>query len=382
MATWIILVGSIRAVTGELLTYDHSHRPDQDRIKYRQGAQAGALYLASLVAALLAISSIFLPDLTVPLSILATGLPAFVAQDNNRFILSSLNWQGRGLLVDGIFIISLAAGLFMPRSPESLNVLLLIWVLSAWAAALLGTILIGFNASPKVAHNWFISQSKQSRLYFSDFFVANAVANSAVFIVAFLSGPEASGAIRGSQVLLVPILLIMRGASVALGPQMARYARSGRQQKVITITVVLTAAQVAAVLACWLVISIMPRKYIESLLGNSTTITLEIFPYAAAATLALGSATVAMLALKASGNVRWSVRFKIWTAPLTLGLVILGAHEWSAAGSQIGLAVGEVVRTIMEWIVLLTWHKRSKIPTPKREKKELVNDAKETKSVG
>ena len=93
-------------------------------------------------------------------------------------------------------------------------------------------------------------------------------------------------------------------------------------------------------------------------LGESSDVTLSVFPFAAAATLALGLATVAMIGLKAAGDVRQSLSLKLITAPLTLGMMTLGVFAAGAAGSQVGLAAGEGLRTAFQWRRLLSWQKR------------------------
>lgn len=379
VAIWIITVGSIRAVTGELLVYGHSHTMGENYTEQKLGAQASAWFLGLVAAASIAAVGAFFPNFSLPLMLVAIGIPAFVAQDNNRFILSTQGRQKLGLIVDIIYIMALVVGLFTPIAPTSFLGLISVWVGTAWAAALFGSAITGFAISPRRAWLWLTGQKHTVWMYFSDFFVANTVANSAVFIVALSSGADASAAIRGAQVLLVPILLVMRGASVALGPQLARYAHHGPQKSVLTITMALTAAQFVAILVSWLAIIALPAKYIQAILGDSSDITVSLFPFAAAATLALGSATVAMLALKAAGRVVWSVRLKIWTAPVTLLLIFIGSTHWSAPGSQIALAAGELFRTVLEWLVLTYWYrstKKSPVENGSRRSKNTIMEVK------
>lgn len=357
ISTWIIVVGSIRASTAELFLFDYS-AADEDTVRIKMCQSASSGVMLSLVASmLLVLIGFFLPLLTSAFSILAVGVPALFLQDANRFFLVSQRRQLSALAIDSFYVILIMLVMVVLIQPDTLEAFLWLWVSCSWAAALGGTLLTRLSFSLRGAIGWFSGQTRNVLHFFGDFIVANGVANAAVYFVAAWGSLADSAAIRGSQVLLVPILLVMRGASVALGSELARMAAKGDRRRVVQSVGVLSLVQVLAVSAAGLLVIVLPAEVVQTLLGDSADDTLRVFPFAASATLALGLATVAMVGLKAAGDVRKSLRLKVATAPLTLGLMVVGVLTSGAAGSQLGLGAGEGARTVLQWRRLRKWAK-------------------------
>ncbi|MEJ1194030.1 hypothetical protein [Pseudarthrobacter sp. CCNWLW207] len=357
ISTWIVVVGSIRASTAEVFLFDHSvGERHQVSIRISQSASAGLML--SLIAALgLVALGFIVPSAANAFGILAVGIPALFLQDANRFYLISEGRQLVALAVDVTYVISIVLTMVFLFTPGSLSGFLWLWVACSWVAGVSGVVLARYGISLRGATDWFSGQSRTIVHFFGDFVVANGVANAAVYFVAAWGSLADAAAIRGSQVLLVPILLVMRGASVALGGELARLASVGKRRRVLQAVGVLSLVQVVAVGAAGLVVSVVPNDIVRTLLGESSDVTLRVFPFAAAATLALGLATVAMIGLKAAGDVRQSLSLKLITAPLTLGMMTVGVFTDGAAGSQVGLAAGESLRTALQWRRLLIWQK-------------------------
>jgi O-antigen/teichoic acid export membrane protein len=357
ISTWIILVGSIRAATAELFVFNYTNDGARSFVEMNSKAMSAGVLLSVGCSLLLSLVGLFIPTLTEPFFILAMGLPALFLQDSNRYVLVAQKRHAMALLVDTAYVVSLVLVMAVFTSPDSLSILLTEWVGSSWLAAVVGVALIRPHWGLKAAISWFRGQGPSIRYFVGDFLVANGVANAAVYFVAIWGTLSDSAAIRGSQVLLVPILLIMRGASVALGSELANMAKSRRHGRLMATIGILSLVQVLAVIVAWLFVALLPEDLLAHFLGDSTQATLEVFPAAAVATLTLGLATVAMIGLKAIGNVRSSVRLKILTAPVTLAVMLVGTTLAGPAGSQIGLAIGEFTRTVFQWRLLRLWQK-------------------------
>lgn len=355
ISTWIILVGSVRAATAELFVFYHANDGAENFIKMNSQALSAGVLLSASCGIVLAIVGLFIPTFTVAFLILALGLPALFLQDANRYVLVAQKKHAPALLVDSLYVVLLVLVMAVITNPDSLSLFLAQWVGASWIAALLGVMLIRPRLRLETAVIWIKEQCASIRYFVGDFMVANGVANSAVYLVAIWGTLGDSAAIRGSQVLLVPILLVMRGASVALGAQLAGMAKNGRKARLVVTIGVLTIAQVVAVTFAWLLVTLVPEEMLAQFLGESTRATLDVFPAAAVATLTLGLATVAMIGLKAIGSVRSSVKLKIVTAPVTLALMVGGTAIGGASGSQWGLAMGEFTRTVFQWRLLRLW---------------------------
>lgn len=358
ISTWIVVVGSIRASTAEVFLFDHSGGPThQVNIRTSQSASAGLMLSFAAALVLLALG-LLVPSAAYAFGILAAGLPALFLQDANRFYLIAQGRQLVALAVDTAYVITIVLTMGVLAAPGNLAGFLWLWVSCSWFAAATGFVLARYRLGWSGATGWFVGQRRTIFHFFGDFLVANGVANAAVFLVASWGSLADAAAIRGSQVLLVPILLVMRGASVALGGELARMATAGKRARVLQAVGVLSFVQVLAVGAAGLIVALTPEGVVKTLLGESSEVTLEVFPFAAAATLALGLATVAMIGLKAAGDVRQSLTLKLITAPITLGIMMVGVLTAGAAGSQIGLATGEGLRTALQWRRLAIWQKR------------------------
>lgn len=352
LSAWIILVGSIRAATAEVYIFNHAHLNGRDRQRDRSAALLSGFLLAIVIGlALAAVCSVIGGDIPRYLAVLGLGLPALLLQDANRMLLNVSHQPGKALLPDAIYICLLTVSMLVPQSP-SLLYMTWAWILCSSTSALIGILLVRPSVTRRAATTWMHAGRSRSLYFFWDFFVSNGIANAAVFFVAAFGALSDSAAIRGCQVLLIPVLLIMRGASVTAGPRLARLSAEGNRTRVPQIIGALSIALLCTVVAAGVVVALAPLPVMKLLLGDSAESTLALFPYAAVATLTLGIATVGMIGLKAIGHVQSSVRLKLLTAPATLSLLFFGTIYGGAPGSQIALASGEGFRSVLQWKAL------------------------------
>lgn len=356
MAMWVLLVGSLRSSTGEIVAYRTGRvNPDRQWSEIGSALSAG-LGASAVVGGTLALCSLLLFG-GESWAALGLALPTMVLQDNLRFVFVMLNRQLTSLMVDALYITLLVVTLLVIFEIESLLLLMLLWGGCSCVAGVTGLLILRPPLSWPGALKWRSIGQDDLRHFTLDFLVSNGLANSAPFLVALLATLAEAGAIRGSQVLLVPLLLIMRGMNVALAPSLARAeARENRTfvfRSVLRLSAVMTLIVGASVVFVWLV----PLPILETLLGESAQATADLFPWAALATLSLGLATAGMMGLKAARQVRVSLRYKLIFAPATLGAMVVATHAWGAAGSQIALSAGELTRNGAQLRYLAAWRR-------------------------
>jgi O-antigen/teichoic acid export membrane protein len=352
LSAWIILVGSIRAATAEVYIFNHAHLNSYDRQRARSAALLSGFILAIILGLALVLVCAAVQGTIAPyLMVLGFGLPALLLQDSNRMLLNVSPQPARALVPDVLYICLLVVSMLVPQQPTLLY-MTWAWISCSFTSAIVGTFLVGPSVNRHCLTIWMHTGRKRSLYFFSDFFVSNGIANAAVFLVAAFGSLSDSAAIRGCQVLLIPVLLIMRGASVTAGPRLAKLTVDGNSAKVPNIVGALSITLLCTVVAAGVAVALTPPSTMKFLLGDSAKATLALFPYAAIATLALGIATVGMIGLKAIGQVQSSVRLKLLTAPATLSFLVLGTIYSGAPGSQIALASGEGFRSVLQWRTL------------------------------
>jgi O-antigen/teichoic acid export membrane protein len=349
----MLLVGSVRAFTAEVLLFAQEEHNDTE-LRRRAGSSlmaAALLLLLAIVPAAIVLSLIA----GMPLGMVcAAAICLPVLHDFGRYALVASGRAGRALIIELPALVVLLIALASPGMWTGLFGVALIWLISEAVAVAIS--LFVFLPEITVGRARPLSWLRENRLvglhYLSDFWLTNGLTNGGVILVGAIAGPAAAGALRATQVLLTPTLLLTRGAALALAPELTRAAKVGNRRRIRISVVLLAGATVATATGAVLVVMVLPSEILEALLGDTASEAVSVLPAAAIALAASGTAIAAGLGLRALGLIRLAVRSKLYTFPISLAGLLVGAVAGGAGASQIGMSIGEIARAASNWLTL------------------------------
>jgi hypothetical protein len=293
--------------------------------------------------------------LPVPLgpALLAMGFafPALLLQDGWR---SALFTAGRARsafavdLVNAVVLIpAIALSGSLPLSQPSGAILL--WGLSTVASTAVGIRVSGTRPAPGRALAWLREHRDLGPRYAAESGVGLLASQGAIYVVGAVAGLAAAGSIRGAQLLLGPLHVLVQAAYLAAVPEGVRL-RASYPQRFVPGLIAISVALAFVTLAWTAALIALPQGLGEQLLGPSwNRAHLVLVPLAlalAGQSLAAGS----IVGLRVLANARSSLRARLVDAPVGFALATIGALWAGAAGAAWGFAAsglfGAIVFTI------------------------------------
>ncbi|UCZ89416.1 hypothetical protein [Gordonia sp. WA4-43] len=347
-----ILVGLVRAYTGEPVSFGERTVADMDPSARARGAVASSLVLGAIAAlAVLPLLLVLLPDYRTAVLVFVAFAPLAAAQDCLRFVLVAERRLTRAFAAEGAWLLTQSALLVVLVQVDSLWSMICAWGLGAVAAFIVGLRGYGFRLPFDHVRSWVRRLRRPGSFYMLDYIVAGGLTQISILIVGSVSGLDAAGEVRVALLLLTPASVLFVGLIFALGPLCARAAARGDIKRLKIVPFALAGVVFGVVAAYLLIVTAVPNSWLAAIGGSSTDAALSILPLAALA-LALNSASVGPgLSLRAIGQVSKSSVVKLVAAPFTLLAVAVGSFLGGAGGSQVGLAIGTGVRTCASSVV-------------------------------
>lgn len=356
---YALLIGSIRAVTAETYIYAFAHVEDRTTSGDMSAASSASLALSVMAALVTVIVAFFIPNLTSTLLIFAAAIPFLVAHDHFRYILIANKQSRSAALIDLLALVAVVGGLLLVAREPSIVTQIAAWAISEVLATAAALALLRPRYRLSSAASWLKERMASGRFFLGDFLLTNGVTQGATFVVAAFAGLPAAGSIRAAQVLASPILLITRGVTVAIAPETRRLAAKGKHKMLLIMSMLFSFCTVVAVLAALGLVAVAPPEFLVMILGDSSEGAQLVFPFVALALACTGAAVGPGLYLRAVGKVNVAFRSKAMTAPLAIVGVAFGAMTGGAVGSQLGLSIGEFIRSILNWVQVLLYQKRN-----------------------
>lgn len=356
-ATSALTVGVVRSLTSEVVMFSDPRTSASAQRRLLSNATSASVLLSFGAGAVIALIGVALGASGAPLLVLAAAIPALTGQDHMRF---SLIWQRKStsaLFLDLANVVALTIALITVGA-DNLETLLWVWAACSYATWIAGLALLRVAVTPRRARDWINAEWRAGRFFLGDFLATNVLSIGSVYLISLFASVSDAGAVRAAQTLLTPILLITRGATIALSPEVRRLADRGSNRRLIQVGAGFSLATILAAGLAVVIVLVVPREAVESLLGESSTGALAVFPYAAVATAMLGVAMGPGLVLRAIGRVNRAFRSKVITLPLAGIAVVAGTVLGGGAGSQLGLALGETLRGALNWSEVASWKKK------------------------
>lgn len=346
-----LLVGTVRAFTAEVLLFD----PPNSLILTRRTKIEGAMstsFAAAIIILLLSAATLAVAGRSMDLVVLVAICIAIpIIHDFGRYVLIG---EGRGasaIFIELPALVVLSVALFASITAPGTSVVYGAWAISEVSAAAVTFWMLRSYWRPTITSvvTWWDFVKRLGPRYIADFWLTNGLTSGGVFVVSVIAGPVAAGSIRAAQVLLTPTLLLTRAMSLALAPEMTRASSEGRRRRVRLIAVSLAGGAVAMTIFTLLVAALLPAGLFVLALGDNADTALNTLPAASFALAASGVAIAAGVGLRSQGAISYAVRSKVMTFPISAAGLIFGTLVGGAAGSQVGLAIGEALRSVLNW---------------------------------
>lgn len=346
-----LIIGVSRAVSTSPLSVRFTSVPPEE---FRQAAAAGVgtaftLGIISGLGALVA-GAIVGGAAGGALIALAVVLPGLLSQDAWRLVFFAEARPQAAALNDAVWAVTQlgAVGALVLLDIESIGPLVLVWGLSAAAAALMGLRQSGIRPHPRAAGTWLSRHRGLTGYLLAEFVTVQGGQQAALLIIASVGSLEAIGALRGTQVLLGPATILAIGMYTFALPEFSRRRASlsvrGWMRGGLALSLLVTGFAVA-----WGVLFlVLPDSVGAALLGDSWPNTKSILVAAivgqAGATVVIGPSTM----LYAMDRARVTVRVHAVLAALILGCGVGGVYLDGANGAAWGFAVAF-------WAVVPAW---------------------------
>lgn len=348
---YLVALGISRGLTGETLsvTSPRGTDPGDSRDDGPTAALATALAVGILLGVPMLVAGLLAGhELRAPFMAFAIGFPLLLLQDAARYVAFSRLQPRLAARSDLIWVSVQVAGtvaLFLAGAASAVALVGLWWMASTlgYVAVIKSVGLPRLAAAP----TW-LRRNKRLGLGFAAEFILQPGANHvALFMVGFVAGLPAAGALRAAQTLYGPLNSLLLGIYSIAVPEAAR--RSAQEDRGSLRRYIRGWTAIFAVLGgvAALIVVLLPDGLGSALLDDT-------WPLAAPVLVPLGFRFVAtavargyQIGLHASHSVRQSVIVRGTTGILGIGLGSLGAFLHGALGAATGLAVAFTVGAVL-----------------------------------
>jgi len=348
----IVCVGLVRAFTADPLVYRDEVYASMSSSQQRDAAGSAAIIVSiALGLGAMVIVAFSSGDIFSAAVIGAVAVSASL-QDYGRVVMVAVQRGRTAMLVEAVSTAVMLAALLGSAHAGGTVGVYLSWLIASCLSATLSARLLGTRFRPRRGLAWLKSGWRSGMAYALDFGVTAGLAQASLLIATLVSGVGSAGAIKGAQVLLMPVSLMTRGVLTALVPEVVRLAHGKRDRQVRQLTTGFAVVTVAAAAATAIVSLLVPSSWLAPLLGESIRPSLSVLPWSALAIATLALATAPALVMRTYGAVAQVALTKLVSAPISVLLMILGTMTYGPAGTQAALASVNAARTFVTHVQL------------------------------
>jgi len=351
-AAYIVMLVASRALASEPFLIRHTHQPLRHWRVAVAGATGVALLLAAVAGAVFLVLGLVLGGLVgqalIPLAVVLSGM---LLQDTLRFAFIARGRPVAAFLCDLAWILLLVPGLLSLHllGDTTAGGAILVWGFSALLVATVGLAMSGIRPSVRAATGWWRRHRDIGPRYVAEGLMSLAASQTTVVVVGAIVGLAAAGGLRGAQLLVGPMQVLLIGLTIVAIPEGVDIFRSrgGRGLTIASIGVTfgLTGTAVAYALA----VTLIPDELGVFLLGQTWEYARPVLSLVALAYAAVTIALGAGMGLRVLADARRSVRARAVDAVAQTVGGIGGAVMGGAPGAAAGLLVGALVGSSASW---------------------------------
>jgi hypothetical protein len=350
MAAYWMTLTVARSITSQPLVARYSAAEDAT---WREAATSslGAVVVIGLLCAFgLAVAGIVVAGaLGSVLFAIATCLPALVLRDGYRFAFFAKRRGRSAFLNQLLWSVLLLSGLTAATllAPPSVITTILIWGASGAIATAVAILQARLVPRPMRAWGWWRGERDIAVPYAAEAFVTTATGQIYLYGVAAIAGISAVAAVRGAEVILGVLQVVLQGAQLTAVPQGVHALRTSPDRlrsRILSLGIAL-----ATLSALWGAAAILlPENVGSFLLGSTWPRTHEVLVPMTLLYVAGSASVAASVGLRALAAAARSLR----ASAIGAVIVIVGAtggSNFGATGAAWGLAVGGLLHVAVFW---------------------------------
>lgn len=342
----MVVIGFVRSLVCEPLLVKYS--ADQDAAR-RAAPQAATLSVAFSLVGLILLSVgavIATKPLSTMLLLAALVIPLLVVQDVWRYAFIAASTPRWAAVMDGVWALG-ALSAFLLGPILSFGDFAE-YPLAAWGlAGGLSLVVVLPMASPWAS----ISEARDFRRnvaglalgYAGEYLAKAGAAHAVILVIAALVGLEASGAIRGAQLLFGPLGVVFLGLETALVSEGVRVAANSGRHRLDDFVRRLATGMAAGALVYGVGLLFVPYSLGTAVLGEIFGPTRELLAPMTVRWFGAGLVTGGLVGLRALADSKSSFRSRVVSSP---GLVVggtAGAVLGGAEGGILGLGIANLI---------------------------------------
>lgn len=344
---YIVALNAGNALISEPFLIRYSSVPDDKWRREASRATGAALALGLATGTLsFAVSLIIGGSLGRGFAALAPVLPGLLVHDTWRSLFVARRRGHLSFVTDAVWAVAMFPLVVVVSATGHQSA---VWFVLAWGGvatgtAALGCVLAGVRPSIGQTTSWLRAQRDLVPRFFAELMVLSGAQQVGMYIIGIVAGLAAVGAIRGAEILLGPIYVIIFGIRLMAVPEAIGQLATSPAAMHRNLIRLATALAVVS-LAAGAVILLLPSGLGRALLGASwpaaRTAVLGIALFMAAT----GASMAALVGLRALAAPKRSLRARMVNAMTlvaggTTGGVAGGSPRSAAFGVGIGMCIG------------------------------------------
>jgi len=284
---------------------------------------------------------------------LAIVLPGLLVQDTYRYAFVAKGVPMHAFACDLTWAVILVPALiFVGNGPTtSLAVPILVWGGSGIISAGVGMALGRTLPSVRQARAWFVGTRDLGLRYAAEALIAQAPFQITLFVLGSVAGLAATASLRGAQVLLGPIGMLIIGLSIVGVPEGVRRYRSSGARALRGPTALLSLGAAALTLVWGLALGLLPVEVGEKILGDTWSGASAVLAPVTLGWIGNTLAFGATVGLRVLADSRRSLVGRSTDASAEATGGVLGAFAGAAFGAALGLAIGQLFGIFAWWFM-------------------------------
>jgi O-antigen/teichoic acid export membrane protein len=352
-ATYLFALNASRGLATDPLVVRFSAASAASLRQATAAATATALAVGTVVGAGCVLAGLLLHG-AVGSAFLALGLmlPGLLLQDSWRYAFFAAGKGWAAFLNDLVWALLLGPLLAAVIVSEHVHVQ---WFVLAWGAAAAVAGLVGAAQGkvlprPSLVGQWYRTHRDLGLRYLGENMGYSVASQQRLYGLGAIAGLAAVGGLRGAELLLGPVNLVIMGiGSLVAIPEAAKLVNRGDMSRLRRFMIALGAMLAVAVVLWGVVVGVLLDWLGPRLLGETWRAAAALLLPTIAMMALLGVWSAAWTGLRAMGAARRSLRAQLFGASAFLAGALAGAVVAGAAGAAWGSAAGNLVACCVWW---------------------------------
>lgn len=356
-ATYTIALITSRALASEPFTVRHSATSQADWRAAARGASGLALLVGATAAAMIASAGIAIGgDTGLALLAISPLLPGLLLHDVWRFAFIAGGRADRAFGIDLAWLLLALPGLFLVGRLQtgSLFLPIVAWGGAGATIAVVVLVLLRIRPGRGVALAWFRENRDLGPRYVLEGLVSLGAFQATTYALVVLGGLAAAGSLRGAQLLLGPMQVLLLGATLTTVPEGVRILRRRGPRGLRGPAVAISVAMGVTTLAWSQFVGRIPDELGVMVLGATWANARDLIVPLGLAYAVAGSGLGAGVGLRVLADARRSLGARTVDATAQGLGGIGGAARGAAYGTTIGLLIGAGIGLVTHWVAFET----------------------------